>query len=427
MKVAFISLGCPKNRVDTESLLSLLAKEGFILTGEEEAEAVVINTCSFIRPAVRESLKEIRNAKKKGKLVAVVGCLPQRWRDKLASIDADVVLGLGKGWLLPQALRQAKEGKRTNDVGEPDPLNTPSRILLTTYPYAYLKIADGCDNRCHYCTIPFIRGRYRSREEEEILREAEEIAEKGIKELILVAQETTRYGLDLYGELTLPRLLVKLLKIDVKWIRIMYMHPARVTPILLETMANSDKIVKYFDIPFQHASPRILGLMGRGGSIDEYLTLIERIREAIPSACFRSSFIVGFPTESEEDFQFLLSFLEQAKLDKVGFFPYYSEKGTPASRLPELPPSVVKERLKRAMSLQEEIAREKNREFIDKEMEILVERFDGKRFRGRSYREAPEVDGEVILRSKTCRIGDFVTVKIINADSYKLFAEEVEI
>lgn len=426
MKVAFISLGCPKNRVDTESLLSLLLKQGFSLSEEKEAEAVVINTCAFIKPAIKESLREMRKVKRRGQILAVVGCLPQRWRDHPSLEEADVVLGLGKGWKLPEALIRAKEGERLLDVGEPDPLNTPPRHLLTTYPYAYLKIADGCDNRCSYCTIPFIRGSFHSRTEEEILEEAADLAQKGIRELILVAQETTRYGLDIYGKLTLPSLLVKLLNIDVKWIRIMYMHPARVTPLLLEMMATSDKIVKYFDIPFQHVSPHILELMGRSGSPERYLNLLEEIREAIPSACLRSSFIIGFPGESEEDFQLLLSFLKEARLDKVGFFPFYPEREAPASRLPLLEEPLVKERLERAMRLQKRIAREKNKELVGKQLDVLLEGAEDDKMRGRSYREAPEVDGTVILKGKSCRVGEFVRAKIFNADSYNLFAEEVE-
>lgn len=425
MKVAFISLGCPKNRVDTESLLSLLASHNFRITSEEDADAVVINTCAFIKPAVEESLREMRKIKKRGQILAVVGCLPQRWRDKPSRIKADVVLGLGKGWKLPDALQQAEKGKRIIDVGEPEPLNIPPRNLLTTYPFAYIKIADGCDNRCRYCTIPLIRGGFKSRTEEEIIKEAEELARKGVKELILVAQETTRYGLDLYNKLTLSELLVKLSNIDVRWIRIMYMHPARVTPYLLEKMATSEKIVKYFDIPFQHASPRILKLMGREGSAEEYLSLIEKIRESIPYACFRSSFIIGFPTESEEDFQLLLSFLREAKLDKVGFFPYYREEEAPASQLPPLENSLVKERLSRAMELQKRIAEGKNREFIGKELEVLVEGLYGDRMKGRSYREAPEVDGAVYIKGRVCRAGEFIRAKIIRANSYNLFAEEV--
>lgn len=426
MKVAFVSLGCPKNRVDTESLISLLLEQGFDLTREGEAEAVVINTCAFIKPAIKESLREMRRVKRRGQILAIVGCLPQRWKKNLSLIEADIVLGLGKGWKLPEALLQAKGGKKVVDVGQPDPLNAPPRYLFTTYPYAYIKIADGCDNRCSYCTIPFIRGSFRSRKEEDILEEAKRLVQKGIKELILVAQETTRYGLDIYGELTLSRLLVKLLNTDVRWIRVMYMHPARIVPSLLETMATSDKIVKYFDIPLQHVSPRLLELMGRKGSPEEYLTLIERIRKAIPSACFRSSFITGFPTESEEDFQLLLSFLEEAKLDKVGFFPFYPEEEAPASRLPLVKSAVVKERLERAMRFQRRIAKEKNAEWIGNELEVLVEGFQGDRIRGRSYREAPEVDGAVILRGKTCRVGEFIRARILRADSYNLFAEEVE-
>ncbi len=426
MKVAFISLGCPKNRVDTESLLSLLLERGFHLSSEKEAEAVVINTCAFIKPAVEESLREMRRVKRRGQILAVVGCLPQRWRRNPSSVEADVVLGLGKGWKLPEALLRAKKGERSVEIGEPEPLNTPPRYILTTYPYAYLKIADGCDNRCNYCTIPLIRGSFHSRKEEDILKEAQELARRGIKELILVAQETTRYGFDINRELTLPKLLVKLLNIEVKWIRIMYMHPARITPSLLETMATSDKIVKYFDIPFQHVSTRILRLMGREGSGKEYLALIEKIRKAIPNACFRSSFIVGFPTESEEDFQYLLSFLEEAKLDKVGFFPFYAESEAPASRLPSLAKSLIKERLGQARELQKRIGEERNKEQIGKELEVLLEGFQGDRIRGRSYREAPEVDGAVFVKGNTCRAGEFVRVKIHGADSYNLFAEEVK-
>jgi ribosomal protein S12 methylthiotransferase len=426
VKVAFVSLGCPKNRVDTESLLSFLLTQGFSLSSEEEADAIVINTCAFIKPAVREAQREIRRVRRKGKPLAVVGCLPQRWRNNLSRIDADVILGLGKGWRLPEALRKASEGIKTIDVDEPDPLNTPPRIVLTTFPYAYLKIADGCDNRCNYCTIPYIRGGFKSRRMEDILAEAEELVKKGIKEIILVAQETTRYGLDIYGELTLPQLLAKLSNTDVKWIRVMYMHPSRITPPLLETMAETNKIVKYFDIPFQHASPRILKLMGREGSAERYLRLIEEIRRAIPSACFRSSFIVGFPTESEEDFQMLLEFLRETKFDKVGFFPYYSERGTKSSHLPPLQGEIVKERLKSAMELQKKIARERNRLWIGREMEVLVEGINGRRFSGRSFREAPEVDGWVLLKAKDCRVGSFVSAKILNADSYNLYAEEVE-
>ncbi len=421
MKVALISLGCSKNRVDSECLLSLLLEEGFLLTNEEEAEAIIINTCAFIRKAVQESLREIRQARRKKKIVAVVGCLPQRWWDRISSLDADVILGVGNVSVLPQALKDAKEGRRTWAVAQPSPLSLPPRRFISTFPYAYLKIADGCDNLCHYCTIPLIRGRFRSRREEEILQEAEELVEKGIKEIVLVAQETTRYGLDIYGELTLPRLLVKLTSINARWLRIMYMHPQRITDELLEVMANSEKIVKYLDIPLQHSSPKVLRDMGRWGDGEEYLKLIRRIRQFIPSAAIRSTFMIGFPTETEEDFQHLLRFLEEARLDRVGFFLYSREEETIAGRLSPLPSQIARERLERAVALQARISYEKGKEWIGKILDVLVERRSARgKAQGRSFRDAPEVDGVVYITSSSAEVGEIVPVEITQAMEYDL-------
>jgi ribosomal protein S12 methylthiotransferase len=439
LKVGLVSLGCPKNLVDSEIMLGFIKDAGFVLTSkEQDADILVINTCSFIDEAKEESIKtilELARHKADGKCrsVIVAGCLAQRYPQELLR-DIPEINGLvGTGCItdIAGAISRTLAGERVLLVGTPGYLHQADypRIQATPSHTAYLKIAEGCDNRCSYCIIPEIRGPYRSRKMEDILDEAATLAGCGVKELILAAQDTTRYGIDLYARLALDELLTRLEDIEgLVWIRILYAYPAYITDKLIKALAAGKKACHYLDIPFQHASDIVLRNMNRSGSRDEYVGLIEKLRLAIPGITLRSSFIVGFPGETEEDFQELLDFMTQIKFDRVGVFVYSREEGTAAAKMSgQVPEGIKNERRDRAMKIQQKISLENNQMKIGETLTVMVEGIcseDKGLYEGRSEGDAPDIDGRVLIKSnRDLRPGDIVRVLIKDADFYDLKGE----
>jgi ribosomal protein S12 methylthiotransferase len=430
-KIGLISLGCPKNVVDAEEILGEVSKAGHrIETDPEQAEVLIVNTCGFIKSAKEESIEAILEAvrcKTEGacKSVIVTGCLSQRYGAELAKEipEADCFIGLGASGEIVDAIERTLSGERSVRIAKPGDwwLEGRSRVLTTRPWTAYLRIADGCDNRCTYCAIPDIRGGFRSRSEGSILAEAKKLAETGVKELNLVAQDVTRYGLDKEGALALPRILDKISEIDgIEWIRLLYCYPTRITDDLIRVIAGNEKVCKYVDVPLQHCSDRILSAMGRGGSKQEYIETFDRLREKCPDAALRTTFIVGFPGETEADVEELLEFVERVEFDRVGVFAYSPEDGTPASLLKgTVKSSTAKKRLNRVMELQQSISLGKNKGLVGKRMQILVEDADGAGSVGRSYRDAPEIDGLVYL-DRSVVPGRFVIAEITGARHYDL-------
>ena len=436
IKVGMVSLGCSKNQVDAEILLALMVNNGYeICANAQECDVVIINTCGFIEDAKKESIEtilEFAQLKEQGKVkvLVVTGCLAERYRDELAMEipEADVVLGIGKNTEIAKAVQKALDGQRVTAFGDKAdlPLNG-DRVLSTAGYSAYLKIAEGCDNKCSYCAIPLIRGGFRSRRMEDILEEARGLAESGVKELNLVAQDTTKYGQDLYGEYSLDKLLTELCKIDgFHWIRILYGYPDRVTDNLLEVMAREPKVVKYIDLPLQHANEKVLREMNRNGSFESLTALMQRIRDKVPGVVLRTTFIAGFPGETEEEFNELCEYVKEAKFDRLGAFTYSAEEGTPAATMPDqVPEDVAQERLDRLMRLQQKISREINRSRVGKTYEVLLERQEENGlWIGRSKEEAPEGDGCITLfTEQPHEAGEFVRARITGADAYDLTGE----
>jgi len=425
MRINLISLGCPKNLIDSEIILGRLIGEGVELVGDpEEAETIIINTCGFIESAREESIETILkavNLKKQGrcKHLFVTGCLSERYRRELEENIPEVDAFFGARDIEGISYQLAQ---RLGLNGPP----VTGRILSTPPHYAYLKIAEGCDRSCSFCVIPQIRGRYRSRDPESILQEAEALAQQGVRELILVAQDTTYYGTDLGGDTGLTDLVKRLCTIDsLKWIRLLYTYPSEIRDDLIDLIADNEKVCKYLDLPVQHISDKILKAMKRGTSRRDIENLIEKLRKRIPDLALRTTLIVGFPGEEEEDFEELLSFVKEARFERLGVFTYSREEGTPAFSFPgQIPERVKQERFAEVMRLQQGISREINRSFIGKEVEVLVDGFDHKRgyFVGRTQWDCPEVDNTVILRSQA-KPGEFCRVKIIDALEYDLIGE----
>ena len=439
-KVGMISLGCPKNQVDAEIMLKKLVDAGYILVQEaDKADVVIVNTCGFIEDAKKESIDailEMADLKEDGLLskIVVTGCLAQRYNDEIFSEipEVDGVIGIGANAdivAVCDALFENDETYSSFPEKENLPLNG-GRILTTPEYTAYLKIAEGCSNRCSYCAIPSIRGDFRSREMNDILDEANALCEKGVKELILVAQDTTKYGEDLYGEYKLPELLGQLSKIEkLQWIRLLYWYPDRVTDELIEAIAVNDKVCNYIDMPMQHADGSVLAAMNRKGDKESLLALVEKIRAKIPDVVIRSTFITGFPGETEEAFTTLSEFVNEAKLDRVGCFAYSREEGTPAYDFEnQIDPEVAAERAEVIMNQQYTIAETKLDECIGKTLDVLVEGYDPytDSYYGRTYMDAPDIDNNVILTSGY-RIddGDIVPVEIFDKDEYSLIGEAV--
>ena len=431
IKVGMISLGCSKNQVDAERLLAVLAREGYeICSDMTECDAVIVNTCGFIEDAKKESIDTILEccaAKGEGRLkcVAVTGCLAERYRAELASEipEVDVVLGLGGNRRIGEAIREAVKGNHFIEYGEKESLSMEGERILANEPwFAYVKVAEGCDNRCSYCAIPLIRGRFRSRPMENILEECRRLAESGVTELNLVAQDTTRYGEDLYGESRLPELIDAVCALEkVHWVRVLYCYPDRVTDRLIETIARQPKAVHYFDIPVQHASAHVLRDMNRRGDKQSILELCRSIRERIPDVVLRTTLIAGFPTETEQDFAELCELVEEARFDRLGCFAYSQEEDTPAGAMAQLPEELRRRRAEIVMELQMSAACEFADRCVGRALEVLVEGYEDGQYFGRSYMDAPDIDTKVYFTSEEeLTPGSYVPVLITDACEYDL-------
>ena len=440
VKVGMVSLGCSKNQVDGEIMLSLIQRDGYELCGDaEQCDVVIINTCAFIEDAKRESIENILEfceLKRQGviKSVVVTGCLAERYQQELVTEvpEADVILGIGRNTDIVNAIDQALQGERVVEFAPKDELVMDAERVLTNAPYyAYVKLADGCDNRCTYCAIPNIRGRFRSRKMENILEEVRRFAAQGVTEMNLVAQDTTRYGEDIYGKLMLPELIREVCKVDgVHWVRILYCYPQRVTDELLEVMASEPKVVKYMDVPVQHASGRILKAMNRRDDYGYLKNLMQKIREKIPGVVLRTTFITGFPGETEEDFAEVTRLVKEVKFERVGCFTYSPEDGTPAYSMPEqIDEETKRRRADIVMSEQLAIAEEFARSWIGRELEVVVEGLNEETgiYYGRSYMDAPDIDTRVYFDSPyEHETGEYVMVTVTGSQGYDLVAEEVE-
>lgn len=438
-KVSMVSLGCPKNQVDAEMMLYLLKKSGFELSVEEaEADVIIINTCGFIEDAKKEAIENILEAaqyKKSGKCKALIvtGCLAERYKDDVTAEipEVDVCVGIGKNGEIADIVNKALKGNfesRYGDKAELD-LNTP-RILGGLPFTAYLKIGDGCDNCCTYCAIPKIRGRMRSRRIEDCVSEAKALAEGGVKELIVVAQDTTAYGTDIYGEPKLCELLRELCRIDgIHWIRTLYTYPERITDELLELINSEEKLVKYLDIPIQHVNGEILKRMNRKGNEDTIRELISRIRAKVDGITLRTTLITGFPGETPEQFSELHRFVKDIRFDRLGCFTYSAEEDTIAAEMPDQIEEQVKvDRMEHIMETQMTVSSELNAEKNGKTLEVLIEGYDDfiKCYFGRSQCDAPDIDGKVFfMANRPLKIGDFVKVNIFDTIEYDLLGEMI--
>lgn len=426
-KVGIVSLGCAKNQVDAEMLLFTLKNKGFTIVNDPaDADAVIVNTCGFIDSAKQESIDEIielGKLKQDGtiKAIIVTGCLAERYKNEITKqlYEVDAAIGIGANQKIADVVLEALNGKKTELF--PDKSLLPmegGRVQSTPFYSAYLKVAEGCDNCCTYCAIPLIRGHFRSRQPDDVIKEAEQLAANGVKELNIIAQDTTRYGEDLFGEPYLAKLLKRLCKIDgFKWIRVLYCYPDRVTDELIDVIAEEDKIVKYIDIPLQHCNGEVLRNMNRRGNRESLTALLNKIKSKIPNVIFRSTFITGFPGETEEQFEELADFAAEIKFQRLGCFPYSKEEDTKASLMEnQIDDDVKQKRADIIMEHQQSVMAEYCESLIGSEVEVLVEGYDklAECFFGRTYADAPEVDGCVFF---TCdgekpKAGDFVKVKI---------------
>ena len=422
--VGLISLGCAKNLINSEQMLCLLNEAGYTLTDDPaEADALIINTCAFIDSAKSEAIDNILECaelKKTGKLktLLVAGCLPQRYKEELLAElpEVDGIIGTGSFDEIVQALEQAESGEKPMLLGDLNaPVSEAGRIVSSGPGWAYIKIAEGCDNRCAFCVIPSIRGRYRSRPMEKIIEEARGLAEGGVKELLVVAQDITRYGMDLYGQPKLAELVRELCRIDgLHWIRLHYLYPDLIDDALIETIAEEPKVVKYLDIPIQHINDGILKRMHRRGTGGELEALLTRLRMRIPGLVIRTSIITGLPGEGEAEFEELCAFLRRAKLERAGVFPYSPEEGTPAFSMERPDAETAERRADILTELQSRIMDEFNERRLGTELEVLAEGFDvvAECWYGRSYADSPEVDGKVFFTGQDITPGDFVRVRI---------------
>ncbi len=442
-KVGMVSLGCPKNQVDAEMLLFALQQYGYTLTGDAAmADVVIVNTCGFIASAKEEAIEnilELAALKKEGKikLLCVTGCLAERYRDQLLAElpEVDLVVGIGANARLPELIDETLAKKHTEKLfaGEKTELPLNGGRVQTTLPfYAYLKIAEGCDNHCTYCAIPSIRGRFRSRKMEDIIAEAKRLAAEGVTELVVVAQDTTRYGEDLYGHAALPELLRRLCEIEgLRWIRTLYTYPERITDELLDAIREEEKLVHYLDIPIQHCDGEILKRMNRRGDRASLTALISHIRERVPGIVLRTTMLVGFPGESEEQFADLCDFVREIGFDRLGCFAYSQEEGTPAAALDgQLPDEVKERRAELLMETQADIMIAKNEERVGQEVTVITEGFDryAECFFGRSEADAPEIDGKIFftVSGERPRLGDYLTVRLEEVMDYDLIGSAVE-
>ena len=438
-KVGMVSLGCPKNQMDAELMLARLRDAGYEITAESGlADVVVVNTCGFIEDAKKEAIDnilEFAQLKKEGQIrgIVVTGCLAQRYQDELARElpECDGVLGLGANADIVEAVDTVLSGGKA--VSFPDRcrwvLDGP-RLLTTPSFFAYMRIADGCNNRCAYCAIPLIRGDLRSREMDALVREAEGLAAQGVRELVLVAQDTTMYGQDLAGRSLLPELLERLCAVDgLRWIRLLYCYPEHITDELLSVMRRQPKVLRYLDVPLQHCSGRVLRAMNRPGDRESLTALFGRIREALPGVVLRTTILVGFPGETEADFEELCAFIKELRFERLGCFAFSSEEGTPEASMPGQIPETVKSRRRDiVMQTQERIADAYNQAQLGKTLDVLVESFDryAECWFGRSAADAPDIDGKVFFTTKT-RVapGDLIRVRITDCLDWDLLGERV--
>lgn len=438
MKVGFVSLGCSKNLVDTEKTIDLFKKHGYdIVNNPKEADIIVINTCGFIEAAKEEAINtilEMADYKKENcKYIIAMGCLVQRYRDELEKSLPEVDLFIKYDEY--NTIWSQIDNLINKDIAhekEPDvPFNQlRDRVITTGENFAYIKIADGCNNCCTFCAIPYIRGRFESRPMEDIIEEAKDLAKKGYKEIILIAQDTTKYGIDLYGKERLAELLKELCKIDgFKWIRFLYAYPESITDELIQVVKENEKICKYFDIPLQHFSDSVLKRMNRKSDSKSIENLINKLRKEIPEVILRTTLMVGFPGETEEDFFELYEFVNRAKFERLGVFKYSKEDGTPASRLKnQIHPKTKQARYKRIMELEKQISKIKLEEKIGNIYEVLIEgkTEDGEYYIGRSYMDIPDEDGVVFIRTKEkLEMGNWINCKITDVVEYDLLAEKI--
>ncbi len=438
MKILFVSLGCDKNLVDSEVMLGLLNREGYTFTDDEnEAEVIVVNTCSFIQDAKEESINmilEMAEYKKKAncKALIVTGCLAQRYKDEILNEipEIDGILGTTSCDNIVSVVNDALGGKKPQSFDDISAVTEKhdGRVLTTGGWYSYLKIAEGCDKHCTYCIIPKIRGSYRSVPMEDLIREAKELSGKGIKELLLVAQETTLYGEDIYGEKRLPMLLRELCKVDgIEWIRILYCYPEEITDELIETIKTEPKICHYLDMPIQHADDMILKRMGRRTNKEQLENIIGKLRKEIPDIALRTTLISGFPGETKEHHEVLLDFVDEMEFERLGVFAYSKEEDTPAALMEEQVEDEVKNnRRDEVMELQQEIAFEHAEQMVGRVLDVLIEGkiADENAYMGRSYMDAPNVDGNVFVNTdRELLSGEFVKVKITGAVEYDLIGE----
>ncbi len=437
-KVGMISLGCPKNQVDGEALLAKLAQAGYQIVNEiENSDVMIVNTCGFIEDAKREAIDtilEVAQYKEAGLISAIVvtGCLAERYQDEILKEmpEVDAVIGIGANSDIVKVCDKALCGIKTSNFPNKCYLPLDGERMLSTPPHwAYLKIAEGCDNRCAYCAIPGIRGNFRSRTIESVVDEAKSLVNRGVKEIILVAQDTTKYGQDLYGEYSLDKLLKELVKIDgLEWIRLFYCYPQRVTDSLIDVIANEDKVCKYIDIPLQHSDATVLKNMNRVGDGNDYRVLLNKMREAIPGLALRTTFMVGFPGETDEQFENLCEFVKDMKFDKMGCFTFSPEEDTPAFDMKnQIDEDVKKRRQEVLMNAQFFITEASNKGRVGNVYKVIVDSFADGKYTGRSYMDSPEIDSGIIFTSnKKLNIGDFVDVKITDFDGYDLIGEHYE-
>jgi ribosomal protein S12 methylthiotransferase len=438
LKAAVVSLGCSKNLIDSEVMVQSILDDNYEITDDARvADIIIVNTCGFIEDAKQESIDtilEMSGYKDTGKCKVLIasGCMAERYREELMKElpELDAVVGTGDYKDITDVIQRALQGEKVIRYGHQELVDISKlpRKISTFGASAYLKIAEGCDNKCSYCIIPTLRGRYRSRRLEDILEEARELSANGIKELNIIAQDTTRYGIDLYGKYRLSELLKELAAIEgIKWIRLLYSYPDEFNDELINTIVKEEKICKYLDIPIQHASNRILRKMARRSSREKILELIDKLRLSIPDVVLRTTLIVGFPGETDKDFEELYDFVSEVKFNRLGVFAYSREENTPAHDMPnQVDESVKQERLEKIMLLQKKISRENNKKLVGRTLKVLIEGISHGEYFGRSYMDAPEIDGKVYFKSDKDLIpGDFCSVIVKKAYEYDLMGEKI--
>lgn len=439
LKIGMVSLGCSKNQIDAERILFKLKKAGYELSDDAGlCDIVIVNTCGFIQSAKEEAIEtilEFCTLKKEGRIKAVVitGCLAERYKEEVSELisEADAVIGIGCNEDIVEIINKVAEGEKISRFDEKEKLSLTGGRIISTLPFfAYLKVAEGCDNCCSYCAIPSIRGRFRSNPIEEVVKEAKYLVDNGVREINLIAQDTTRYGEDLYGESKLPELLTELCKIEnLRWLRILYCYPERITDKLLDVMAKEEKIVKYLDIPIQHCNDDILKKMNRKGDKKSLTETIARIREKMPDCILRTTLITGFPTETKEQFEELAEFVKETEFDRLGCFPYSEEEGTKAALMtPQVDEEERQHRADIIMEMQNVISEQKNNKMLGKVVEAVVEGFDrwAECYFGRTKADAPDIDGKIFFSSEEkLAMGQFVKVRIDDTMDYDLIGEVI--